>query len=49
MDHPNEAITSAYMPISQSELSPLVRYGKQKQTSYLVVKPAKTNNQLDEM
>ncbi len=39
VDHPSDVITSAYMPVSQTELSQLVKYGKQKQTSYLVIKP----------
>ncbi|QSX38320.1 GNAT family N-acetyltransferase/peptidase C39 family protein [Shewanella sedimentimangrovi] len=34
-----DAIAAAHVPISQSELASLVRYGRQRQVSYLVIKP----------
>lgn len=39
VEQQGDAITSAYVPISKSELANVVKYGKQKLVSYLVVKP----------
>ena len=38
VEQQRDAINSAYVPISQSELTNMVKYGKQKQISYVVIK-----------
>ncbi|MDO6527561.1 GNAT family N-acetyltransferase/peptidase C39 family protein [Motilimonas sp. 1_MG-2023] len=39
VEQQRDIINSAYVPISQSELTNMVKYGKQKQISYVVIKP----------